>query len=74
MRNNQNADMPNSREIALEEEYILVVTLSDILKFYGEGLYNKKALNLESQQPTLILCLSLTNFTSFSYWGSVAHL
>ena len=61
MGSNQNADIPNPREIAIEEEYTLVVTLSDILKVYGEGLYNKKELNLESWQPTLIPSLPPTN-------------
>lgn len=54
METNQNADILDARDIALEEKYTFIETFSNILKFYCEALYYtiKETLNLESQQPS----------------------
>lgn len=59
MESNQNADILDSREIALQEKY----TFSDLLKFYYEALYDtiKKHWIWNHKNLALILALSPTN-------------
>lgn len=63
MGSNQNADILNSREIALEEAYTFIVAFSDLLKFYSEGLHDitKKRWIWNHNNLALILALSPTN-------------